>query len=145
MTQQLLSTNHRERPALLIPIAVIVFVYTLLLCVCGVLSFAGQMPMRVGAQLLGSGLEVMGPAPYFLYAIALALGGWGLLRAKNWGRRLVIVVCAVGVLMLVPHISSAVMDERYAAMTLDGAQILLRVAIASYLWREAEWFARQSN
>ncbi len=98
------------------------------------------MPLRAGAQLLGSGLEVMGPTPYFLYAIALVLGGAGLLRAKHWGRRLIIVVCALGVFLLVPHISSAVMDERYAAMSLDGLQILLRVAIASYLWRETEWF-----
>ena len=76
--------------------------------------------MRVGAQLLGSGLEVMGPAPYFIYAIALALGAFGLWRAKNWGRRLLIVACAFGVFLLVPHISSAVMDERYLAMSLDG-------------------------
>jgi hypothetical protein len=52
------------------------------------------------------------------------------------------VICAVGVVLLVPHISSAVIDERWFAMSVDGVQILLRVAIASYLLREAEWFAR---
>jgi uncharacterized membrane protein (DUF2068 family) len=83
----------------------------------------------------------MGPVPYFIYAIALALGALGLWRAKNWGRRLLIITCAFGVFLLVPHISSAVMDERYLAMSLDGVQILMRVAIASYLWREADWFS----
>ncbi len=99
------------------------------------------MSMSLGVQLLGSGLEVMGPAPYFLYAIALVVGGWGLLRGKNWARRWIIVVSAVGVVLLVPHISSAVIDERWIAMSVDGTQILIRVAIASYLLREAEWFA----
>lgn len=98
--------------------------------------------MRISVQLLGSGLEVMGPAPFFLYAILLVAGAWGMLRARNWGRRLMIVICAVGVVLLVPHISSAVIDERWLAMSLDGLQILLRVAIASYLLREAEWFTR---
>lgn len=140
MTQQLLSTKSRERPALIVPIAALAFAYALLLCVCGGLSYAGRMSMHVGAQLLGSGLEVMGPTPYFLYAFALAIGGWGLLRAKNWARRLVIVICAVGVALLVTHISSAVIDQRWFAMSVDGMQILVRVAIASYLLREAEWF-----
>ena len=96
--------------------------------------------MHAGAQLLGSGLEVMGPTPYFLYAIALTLGAWGLLRAHNWARQLMIIVCGAGVVLTVPHISSAVMDERWLAMSGDGAQILIRVAVASYLFREAEWF-----
>ena len=99
--------------------------------------------MSVGVQLLGSGLEIMGPAPYFLYAIALVVGAIGLLRGKNWGRRLMIVISATGVVLLVPHISAAVMDERWIAMSGDGMQILVRVAIASYLFREAEWFTSQ--
>ena len=140
MTQQLLSTEDRQRPALIVPIIVMACVYAITLCVCGVLSLSGNMPMRIGAQLLGSGLEVMGPAPYFLYALAVAIGTFGIWSARNWGRRLLIAVCALGIFLLVPHISSAVMDERYLAMSLDGAQILIRVAIASYLWREAEWF-----
>jgi hypothetical protein len=141
VTQQLLSANHLDRPALIMPIIGIACAYALALGVCGVLSSVGRMSMHVGAQLLGSGLEVMGPVPYFIYAIALALGAFGLWRAKNWGRRLLIITCAFGVFLLVPHISSAVMDERYLAMSLDGVQILIRVAIASYLWREAEWFS----
>jgi hypothetical protein len=115
--------------------------YAIFLAICGVLSITGRMSMHLGAQLLGSGLEVMGPTPYFLYAIDLLLAAWGLLGRKNWGRRLMIVICAVGVALTVPHISSAVMDERWIAMILDGVQILVRVAIASYLFREAEWFA----
>jgi hypothetical protein len=142
MTQQLLSTEKHDPPALIVPIAILAFAYALTLVVCGGFSFAGLMSMRVGSQVLGSGLETMGPVPYFLYACALGVGASGLMRAKTWGRTLLIVVCAGGVFLLVPHISSAVMDERYLAMSLDGAQILIRVAIASYLWREAEWFQR---
>jgi hypothetical protein len=142
MTQQLLTTREQERPALIVPIAMTAFAFAIVLGACGVLSAAGNMPLRVGVQLLGSGLEVMGPAPYFLYAIALALGAWGLLRANNWARRLMIVISAVGVVLTVPHISSAVMDERYLAMSLDGAQILARVAMASYLLKERDWFTK---
>jgi hypothetical protein len=141
MTQQLLSTATRERPTLIAPIAYVATAHAAFLAICGVLSIAGRTSMHLGAQLLGSGLEVMGPTPYFLYAIVLVLAAWGLLRRKNWGRRLMIVICTVGVALTVPHISSAVMDERWIAMILDGVQILLRVAIASYLFREAEWFA----
>lgn len=140
MTQPLFATHEQERPALIVPIAILAFAYALLLFISGVLSIAGSMSFRLGAQLLGSGLEVMGPTPYFLYAAIVAFSAWGLLRARNWARRLMIAICAAGVFLLVPHISSAVIDERYMAMSLDGAQILLRVAIASYLWREGEWF-----
>ena len=140
MTQQLLSREKHDPPALIVPIAILAFAYALTLVVCGGFSVAGLMSMRIGSQLLGSGLETMGPTPYILYALALGIGAWGLMRARKWGRRLLIVVCAGGVLLLVPHISSAVMDERYLAMSLDGAQILVRVAVASYLWREGEWF-----
>jgi len=134
MTQQLFSKERALRPTLIVPIAALCFGFAGLMLVCGVLSVAGRMSMRAGAQLLGSGLEILGPTPYFLYAIALAGGGTGLLRGQNWARLLVVVACAAGVLFLVPHISSAVVDERYAAMSLDGLQILVRVAIASYLW-----------
>jgi hypothetical protein len=140
MTQQLLSTTTRERPSLLAPIAYLALAYALFLVACGVLSTVGRMSMHLGAQLLGSGLEVMGPTPFFLYGVALVLTGWGLLRRRNWGRRLMILICAVGVALSVPHISSAVIDEQYAAMSVDGLQILVRVAIATYLLREAEWF-----
>ena len=140
MTQVLLTNVKHERPALIAPIVVLAFAYAVLLCVCGVLSILGQMSMRVGAQLLGSGLEVMGPTPYLIYSVALGVGGWGTMRARNWARRLLILICSIGVVLLVPHISSAVVDERWAAMALDGLQILVRVAIASYLLREAEWF-----
>jgi hypothetical protein len=140
MTQQLLQQDPRERPALIAPIALIAFAYAIVLLVGGALSIAGRMSLHLGAESLGSGLEVMGPPPYFLYAIALATGASGLSRAKNWARRVIIVLCAAGVFLTVPHISSAVMDERWLAMSFDGLQILLRVAVASYLLREAQWF-----
>ena len=128
---------------LIVPIAILAFAFAVVLCGCGVLSTAGRMSMHVGAQLLGSGLEVMGPMPFFLYSITFGAGGFGLLRRQNWARLLIVIVCGAGIVFLAPHISSAVMDERYAAMSWDGLQILLRVAIASYLWREREWFVRR--
>ena len=97
--------------------------------------------MRAAVPILGNGLELMGPTPYFLYAIAAGGGGIGLLRRQNWARLLLVILSALGVFLLVPHISSAVIDERYVAMCWDGLQILVRVAIASYLWRERQWFA----
>jgi len=140
MPQQLLTSDEVQRPALIAPIAIVCFGFGIVLCTSGVLSLIGRMPMHAGAQLIGSGLEIMGPIPYFLYTIAFAAGGLGLLQRQNWARLLIVVTCAVGILFLVPNISSAVIDERYAAMSLDGLQILVRVAIASYLWREKEWF-----
>jgi uncharacterized membrane protein (DUF2068 family) len=83
----------------------------------------------------------MGPAPYFLYALLLAISAWGVWKAKNWARRALVLICGVGVALIVPQISSAVVDERWVAMSVDGFQILLRVAIASYLLREAESFS----
>ena len=125
---------------MVIPIAMTALIYAALLCVCGLMSLFGRMSMRLGAQVLGSGLEVMGPTPYFLEALLFMLSTWGVLRRRKWGRRLLILLCGIGIVLIVPHISSAVVDERWIAMSVDGVQILVRVAAASYLFREAEWF-----
>ena len=89
----------------------------------------------------------MGPVLLVIASLLYALIGFGLLRLKNWARRLAIVVLAVGLYFLAPTISSAVMDLRFLAIVSNGAQIIVRVVVLWYLLQEkvAEEFLGTSN
>ncbi len=74
-------------------------------------------------------LVTMGPVVFAIAALLYAGIAWRLLRLRNWARRLAIVVAAVGLYFLIPPTSSAVADLRIGAITLNGAQIILRVVV----------------
>ena len=105
-------------------------------------TVTGVWPLAWGRYMVGD-LVTMGPTVFRLATATYALIGWGLLRLKNWARRLAIVVTAVGLYFLVPTISSAVADLRIVGIVSSGAQIILRVIVLWYLFQErvAEAFA----
>ena len=98
------------------------------------LAAPGAVSMRWGAPLLG-GLELAGPY-MFLLAGGLGLGlGYGLLRLWNWARRVTIVVALVGLVMLVPTVSSAVISLHVAALISGDLGVIVRVIVVWYLYQ----------
>jgi hypothetical protein len=71
----------------------------------------GTISMSAGTDLLG-GLETAGPYMFLLIAVVAAAIGSGILRLHNWARRLAILVAMLGMVSLLPPVSSAVVDLR---------------------------------
>jgi hypothetical protein len=98
------------------------------------LAAPGTVSMALGAPLL-NGLELAGPYMFLLMGGVGALIGWGLLRLNSWARRVAIAVGFVGVVILVPAVSAAVVDFR-PSLLWGGLGIIVRVMIVWYLWQE---------
>ncbi|MGC2197522.1 MAG: hypothetical protein WA628_22815 [Terriglobales bacterium] len=95
----------------------------------------GTLGMRSGASLLG-GLELAGPYMFLLAGVVAAVTGFGLWRLNNWARRVAIALAMLGVLLLVPSVSSAVVDFRASTLAWSGFGVMIRVMIAWYLFQE---------
>jgi hypothetical protein len=106
----------------------------------------GLLSMSAGAFLL-HGLETAGPIMFLLAAGAGALIAWGVFGLHPWARRAAAFVALIGVVMLLPAVSSSVVDFRISTLMGNGLGVILRVMIAWYLgqpWtREA--FANRSS
>ena len=106
----------------------------------------GTVSMMLGSPLLG-GLELAGPYMFLLFGALGAAIGWGLLRLHNWARRVAALVAVAGVALLVPSVSSAVVDFRVAPLIEGGLGVIVRVIIAWYLYQApvAEVFRTERN
>lgn len=94
----------------------------------------GTVSMAAGSPLL-SGLELAGPYMFLLMGTLGALIGWGLLRLNNWARRVAAIGAMIGIVMLVPPVSSAVGTMQLAALVWGGLGIVVRVALVWYLYQ----------
>ena len=94
----------------------------------------GNVAMSAGADLLG-GLEVAGPYMFLLVAAVATAIGVGLLRLNNWARRLAIVAALLGMVLLLPSVSSAVLDFRIAKLVWGGLGVMVRAMIVWYLYQ----------
>lgn len=99
------------------------------------LARPGLVSMAAGAQLLG-GLELAGPYMFLLMAALGAVIALGLWRLHNWARWLAILIAMVGVVLLIPNVSSDVLDFRVAKLAWDGLGTIVRVMIVWYLFQE---------
>ena len=126
-----------ERPAGVTAITILFFAAAGCLCILGVLMLLspGTASMSLGAPLLG-GLELAGPYMFLLIAAIGALIGYGLLRLNNWARRAAILLAMIGVVMLVPTVSSAVIGFQVKWLVIGGLGVMLRVMIIWYLYQE---------
>ena len=94
----------------------------------------GAVSMNLGSPLLG-GLELAGPFMFWLAAavgLAVGAGLWGL---HNWARWAAIAIALAGMVVLLPDISSAVVDFRIAKLAWGGLGIMVRVVILQYLFQ----------
>jgi multidrug transporter EmrE-like cation transporter len=94
----------------------------------------GTISMSSGADLLG-GLEVAGPYMFLLIAVVATAIGVGLLRLHNWARRLAILTALFGMVLLLPEVSSAVLDFRIAKLVWGGLGVMVRAMIVWYLYQ----------
>jgi len=115
----------------------ILFLFTAayLIVVGAVMLFSpGTVSMSSGADLLG-GLEVAGPYMFWLIAMVATAIGLGLLRLYNWARRLAILAALLGIVLLLPSVSSAVLDFRIAQLIWGGLGVMVRAMIVWYLYQ----------
>lgn len=126
-----------ERPAGVSAIAILFFACAGCLCILGLLMLfsVGSVSMSLGAPLLG-GLELAGPYMFLLTGVVGALIGFGLLRLNNWARRAAILIALIGVIMLVPTVSSAVIGFQIKSLAFGGLGVMLRVMVIWYLFQE---------
>jgi len=127
----------RERPAGVTAIAVAFLLAAAYLLVIGLTMLArpGLVSMAAGAPLLG-GLELAGPYMFLLIALLGIVVGLGLLRLYNWARWAAILAAAIGVLFLLPDVSSAVLDFHFEKLAWGGLGTIVRVMIVWYLFQE---------
>lgn len=126
-----------ERPTGVTWIATLFFVVAAYLAVVGLVMLArpGTISMAAGADLLG-GLELAGPYMFLLAGAVAALVAWGLLRLNKWARRAAVLVAMIGVVTLVPSVSSAVVGFQIKSLAWGGLGVILRVMVAWYLYQE---------
>jgi hypothetical protein len=124
-------------------IAVVFGFATAYLCAAGALMLASPdtLQMRLDTLLL-LGLLFAGPYIFLMAGIVAGMIGWGLWRLNNWARRATMVVAAVGIVMLVPGVSSPALGWTFAV---SGFGMIVRVMVLWYLWRDdvAQAFQRQ--
>ena len=106
-----------------------------LIVVGAVMLFSpGALSMSSGADLLG-GLETAGPYMFLLAGVLASAIGIGLLRLHNWARHLAIVVAMLGMVLLLPAVSSAVVDLRIRKLFWGGLGVIVRAMIVWYLYQ----------
>jgi len=99
------------------------------------LTSPGLVSMAAGAELLG-GLELAGPYMFLLVGGLGAVIALGLGRLHPWARWLAIVAAMIGVVLLLPDVSSAMLDFRIGKLAWAGFGTILRVMIVWYLFQE---------
>ena len=126
-----------ERPAGVTAVAIAFLLAATYLLGIGLtmLTRPGSISMAAGAELLG-GLELAGPYMFLLAAavgMVIAIGLWLL---QNWARWIAILVALIGVVLLLPNVSSAILDLRFGRLPWEGLGVIVRVMIVWYLFQE---------
>lgn len=126
-----------ERPAGVTAVAIAFLLAAAYLLAIGLTMLArpGSISMAAGAELLG-GLELAGPYMFLLAAavgMVIAIGLWLL---QNWARWIAILVALIGVVLLLPNVSSAILDVRFGRLPWEGLGVIVRVMIVWYLFQE---------
>jgi hypothetical protein len=126
-----------ERPVGVAAVAAAFLLAGAYLLVVGLTMLArpGLLSMAAGAELL-SGLELAGPYMFLLMAALGAVVAFGLRRLRRWARWLAILVAMIGVVLLLPSVSSAVLDFRIAKLASGGLGVVVRTMIVWYLLQE---------
>ena len=125
------------RPAGVTAIAVAFLLSAAYLSVLGFARLISPEAVRLSlAAPLLHGLEISGPYMLLLAGAIFCLVGYGLLRLKNLARRAAIVVVIAGVVLLIPKLSADAAELSLQLLT-AGFAVMVRVAIAWYLWQSS--------
>ncbi len=131
------NTRNHEPPECVTAIAICFLLCAAYLAFLGIISLVdpGVVSMRWGEPLL-EGLELAGPYMSLLVAAVGALTGYGLLRMNRWARRTAIGIALFGLVMLIPDVSSAVIEYRMGKLAIAGLGVIVRVMVVWYLYQE---------
>lgn len=126
----------RERPTIVTAIAALFLLSAVYLLGIGLTMLArpGLVSMAAGADVL-SGLETAGPYMFLLVGSAGIAVGIGLLRLHNWARRVAALLALIGIVLLVPRVSGAVVALRIATLVWSGLEVIIRVVIVFSLYQ----------
>ena len=126
-----------ERPAGVAAVAAAFLVAAAYLMVVGLTMLVSPelVSLAAGSELLG-GLRLAGPYVFLLTAVLGAVVAFGLWRLHNWARWLAILCAMIGVLLLVPSVSSAVVFFRIGKLAWGALGTIVRVMIVQYLFQE---------
>jgi cell division protein FtsW (lipid II flippase) len=126
-----------ERPAGVTAVAAAFLLAAVYLLGVGLTMLAspGLVSMAAGAELLG-GLELAGPYMFLLVAGLGAVVAFGLWRLHRWARWTAILIALIGVVMLVPTVSSAVFDFRLVKLASGGLGVMVRTMTVWYLFQQ---------
>lgn len=126
-----------ERPAGVTAVAAAFLLAGAYLLAVGLIMLArpGLASMAAGADLLG-GLELAGPYMFLLVGALGAAVALGLWRLHRWARWLAILLALIGVVLLLPSVSSALIDFRLAKLAWNGLGVMMRTMIVWYLFQE---------
>jgi multidrug transporter EmrE-like cation transporter len=95
----------------------------------------GLVSMAAGTQLLG-GLELAGPYMFLLVAGVGLSVAFGLLRLQRGARWMAILIAMIGMVLLLPSVSSALIDFRFGRLVWGGLGVIVRSMIVWYLFQE---------
>jgi uncharacterized membrane protein (DUF2068 family) len=125
-----------ERLAGVTAVAVAFFVAAAYLLAVGLAMLArpGLVSMAAGAELLG-GLELAGPYMFLLVGAVGAVIATGLWKLQNWARWIAILAALTGVVLLLPSVSSAMLDFRLGKLIWAAFGTIGRVMIVWYLFQ----------
>lgn len=127
-----------ERPAGVTCVAMVFLVAAVYLLGVGLTMLVrpGLISLAAGAELLG-GLELAGPYMFLLMAAVGAIIALGLWRRQDWARWIAILVALIGVVLLLPSVSSALFDFRLGKLAWGGLETIVRVLVVWYLYQPA--------
>jgi hypothetical protein len=125
-----------ERPAGVTLVAIVVASAAAYLLVlgAGMLLDPGSISIVWGSPVLG-GLELAGPYMFLLTGLGGVTIAAGLLKLNRWARLATISAALLGVIALVPEVSTAAIDFRAGKLVSGGLGIMLRVMILWYLFQ----------
>ena len=126
-----------ERPAGVTAVAFAFLLAAAYLLAVGLTMLArpGLISMAAGAELLG-GLELAGPYMFLLVAAVGVAVALGLLRLHRWARWIAILIAMIGMVLLLPSVSSALIDFRFGRLVWGGLGVIIRSMIVWYLFQE---------
>jgi hypothetical protein len=125
-----------ERPAGVTAVAAAFFLAGAYLLAVGLTMLArpGLVSMAAGAELLG-GLELAGPYMFLLMGALGAGVAIGLWLLHRWARWVALLVAMIGVVLLLPNVSSALIDFRLGKLVWSGLGVMVRTMIVWYLFQ----------
>jgi hypothetical protein len=126
-----------ERPAGVTAVAAAFLLAAVYLLVVGLTMLIRPevIGMTVGSELLGE-YRFSGPYVFLLVAAVGAAVTFGLWRLHRWARWAAIILAVMGLVMLVPSVSAAVVFFRMAKLALGALGVIVRTMIVWYLFQE---------